>query len=161
MVVVVDRPFQIGDRIRLADAYGEVRQSGLRSTKVYTDKGMLVTIPNSDVLTKPTFNANAGVAESVVSAEIVLPNDADVAQAIRICREVGVCCPYTHLGRHIEVDLEEDTKRFRALMLKIQAYVYDHRFESAMKTDLLRRARQEFLIHGIVKVTESPTNNDK
>ena len=112
MVVVVDRPFQIGDRIRIADALGEVRQIGLRSTKVYTDKGMLVTIPNSDVLTKPTFNANAGVAESVVSAEIVLPNDADVAQAIRICREVGVCCPYTHLGRHIEVDLEEARSDF-------------------------------------------------
>src|SRR5271156_6895668 len=36
MVVVVDRPFQTGDRIRIADALGEVRQIGLRSTKDYT-----------------------------------------------------------------------------------------------------------------------------
>src|SRR5215472_4728789 len=77
MVVVVDRPFQTGDRIKLADAYGEVKQIGLRSTKVYTDDDRLVTIPNSDVLTKLIFNGNAGVAESVVRAELVLPPEAD------------------------------------------------------------------------------------
>ena len=121
---------------------------------------MLVTIPNSDVLTKLTFNANAGVAESVVSAEMAPPSDADADHAMRICREIAVCYPYTHLGRHIEVDLEEDTRRSRTVMLTIQAYVYDHRFESAMKTDLLRRARHEFLAHGIVKAPEGGANHD-
>ena len=162
MVIVVDRPFQIGDRVKLADAYGEVKQIGLRSTRVYTDKGMLVTIPNADVLTKLIFNANAGVAESVVSAEMALPNDADADHALRICREIAVCCPYTHLGRPIEVDLDEDNKRSRTVLLTIQAYVYDHRFESAMKTDLLRRARHEFLSHGIVKAPEAePTTTPR
>jgi hypothetical protein len=154
MVIVVDRPFQTGDRVKLAEAYGEVKQIGLRSTRVYTDKGVLVTVPNSDVLTKLIFNANAGVAESVVSAEMVLPSDADADHAMRLCREIAVCCPYTHLGRHVAVDLEEDTKRPRTTILTIQAFVYDHRFESAMKTDLLRRARHEFLAHGIVKTGE-------
>jgi small-conductance mechanosensitive channel len=154
LVIVVDRPFQIGDRVRLAEAYGEVKQIGLRSTRVYTDNGQLVTIPNSDVLTKLTVNANAGVAESVVSAEMALPPEVDVDRAMRICREVAVCCPYTHLGRHIEVDLNEDGRRARTL-ITIQAYVYDHRFEQNMKTDLLRRARHEFLAQGILKGPES------
>lgn len=161
MVIVVDRPFQTGDRVKLGEAYGEVKQIGLRSTRVHTDKGMLVTIPNSDMLTKLIFNANAGVAESVVAAEMVLPHDADVDHAMRICREVAVCCPYTHLGRHIEVDLEEDTKRSRMLTLTIRAYVYDHRFESTMKTDLLRRARHEFLAHGIVRTPEGGASHER
>ena len=149
MVVVVDRPFQTGDRIKLAEAYGEVKQIGLRSTKVFTDDDRLVTIPNSDVLTKLIFNANAGVAESVVLAEVVLPSDADADKAMEICREVAVCCPYTHLSREIEVDMTEDERRKDITMLTIKAYVYDHRFESAMKTDLLRRARHEFMVQGI------------
>jgi hypothetical protein len=103
---------------------------------------MLITIPNADVLTKLIFNANAGVAESVVSAEMALPADAD--HALRICREVAVCCPYTHLGQPIEVDLDEDSKRSGTVLLTIQAYVYDHRFESAMKTDLLRGRDMNF-----------------
>jgi len=159
LVIVVDRPFQTGDRVKLAEAYGEVKQIGLRSTKVLTDKGELVTIPNADVLTKLTFNANAGVAESVVTAEMPLPGEADADHVIRICREIAVCCPYAHLGRHVEVNLEEDYKRTR-ILLTIQAYVYDHRYESAMKTDLLRRARHEFLAQGIIKAPDSVHDHD-
>lgn len=156
MVVVVDRPFQTGDRIKLTDAYGEVKQIGLRSTKVYTDDGRLVTIPNSDVLTKLIFNANAGVAESVVHAELVLPPEADADKAMDICREVAVCCPYTHLSRQIDVDMTQDERRPYITLLSVKAYVYDHRFESAMKTDILRRARHEFMVQGIV----SPPNGE-
>jgi small-conductance mechanosensitive channel len=149
LVVVVDRPFQVGDRIKMGEAYGEVKQIGLRSTKVQTASGMLVTIPNAEVLTKLIFNANSGVAESAVSAELALPHDADADRAMSICHEVALCCPYTHLGHEIEVSLHEEA-RFSAMIVTIQAYVYDHRFEGAMKTELLRRARHEFLAQGIV-----------
>lgn len=154
MVVVVDRPFQIGDRIKMAEASGEVKQIGLRSTKVYSDSGMVVTIPNSAVLTGTIFNFNAGVAESAVTTEVPLPGEADAEQAMQICREVAVCCPYTHLNREIEVDLVEDVRRRQMASVAIKAYVYDHRYESAMKTDLLRRARHEFLSQGIGKPQE-------
>jgi small-conductance mechanosensitive channel len=154
LVIVVDQPFQTGDRVKIGEAYGEVKQIGLRSTRIQADDGMLVTVPNSDILTRLTFNANSGVAECVVSAEMVLPSHADADHAIRICREVAVCCPYTHLGRHIEVDLDEEVKRTRVVTLTIQAYVYDHRFAAAMKTDLLRRARSEFVAQGILRDTE-------
>jgi small-conductance mechanosensitive channel len=151
MVIVVDRPFQTGDRIRLGDAYGEVRQIGLRSTKIRTDDGVLVTIPNSDILTKFIFNVNSGVAESVVSTDVAFPSDADADEVLTICREVAVCCPYTHLGMEIDVSLQEDDRRSHMSMVTIQAYVYDHRFESAMQTDLLRHARRELQSHGILK----------
>src|ERR1700723_1490168 len=109
-VVIVDRPFQTGDRVEFGEARGEVKQIGLRSTKVLADTGMLVTIPNADVLTKPIFNANVGVAECMVSAEVALPAGADVDEALKLCRQVAVCCPYTHLSRQVEVDLHEDSK---------------------------------------------------
>lgn len=151
MVVVVDRPFQIGDRIKIAEASGEVKQIGLRSTKVHSDSGMLVTIPNSAVLTGTIFNFNAGVAESAVTTEVPLPADADADRAIQICREVAVCCPYTHLNRQIEVHLVTDFRRRQIASVMIKAYAYDHRFESAMKTDVMRRARHEFQLQGIGK----------
>ncbi len=149
LVVIVDRPFQTGDRVQFGNAWGEVKQIGLRSTKVLTDEGMLVTIPNADVLTKLIFNANVGVAECMVSADVALPAGSDVDQALNICREVAVCCPYTHLGRQVEVDLHEDKRRSDITVVAIQAYVYDHRFTSAMKTEILRRTRREFLARGI------------
>jgi len=156
LVVVVDRPFQTGDRVKIGEAYGEVKQIGLRSTRVLADNGMLVTIPNSDVLNKLIFNANAGVAECVVLAEIILPPDADADRALHICHEIAVCCPYTHLGRHIEAELNEDTRNSRTI-LTVQAHVYDHRFAAAMKTEILRRTRHEFLTNGLLKEIEGVT----
>src|SRR5580698_1981141 len=58
LVVIVDRPFQTGDKVVFGEAKGEVKQIGLRSTRIMTDVGMLVTIPNADVLTKSISNAN-------------------------------------------------------------------------------------------------------
>jgi MscS family membrane protein len=144
LVVIVDRPFQTGDKVEFGEARGEVKQIGLRSTRIMTDNGVSVTIPNSAVLTKAIFNANSGVAECVVEADMTLPADADADHALRMCREIAVCCPYTHLGRSIQAELFEDPKRAREMRVAISAYVYDHRFAAAMKSDLLRRARREF-----------------
>src|SRR5271163_328694 len=158
-VVIVDRPFQTGDRVQFGEACGEVKQIGLRSTKVLADTGMLVTIPNADVLTKPIFNANVGVAECMVSAELTLPAGTDVDEALKLCRQVAVCCPYTYLGRHIEVDLHEDNRRQKVTLLVIQAYVYDHRYASAMKTEIMRRTQREFLAHGILTHTDGTAHH--
>jgi hypothetical protein len=86
----------------------------------------------------------------MVSAELALPAGADVDEALKLCRQVAVCCPYTYLGHHVEVDLHEDNRRSKATLLVIQAYVYDHRFASAMKTEILRRTQREFVAHGIL-----------
>lgn len=144
LVVVADRPYQTGDRIRVADAHGEVVQIGLRSTKLLTDSGALVTVPNSQVLTSHIFNANAGVPECLVATSMALPYTADAERVMRIGREVAVSCPYTHLGRSIELELEDRSAGVHAPVLSIKAYVYDHRYEGAMRTDILRRARREF-----------------
>ncbi|HTH47548.1 MAG TPA: mechanosensitive ion channel family protein, partial [Candidatus Limnocylindria bacterium] len=47
--VFVDKPFQIGDRIRVADVDGTVEQMGLRSTRVRSLDGFLITVPNKTI----------------------------------------------------------------------------------------------------------------
>lgn len=54
------------------------------------------------------------------------------------------------LGHAISVDLD-DSPQLRHMKLVIGAYVYDHRYEAAMKTDLLRRAKREFLANGLLR----------
>jgi MscS family membrane protein len=46
VAVFVDKPFRLGDRIKLADVDGTVEAIGLRSTRVRNLDGYLVTIPN-------------------------------------------------------------------------------------------------------------------
>lgn len=44
--VFVDKPFRIGDRIKLADVDGTVESIGMRSTRVRNLDGFLITVPN-------------------------------------------------------------------------------------------------------------------
>jgi small-conductance mechanosensitive channel len=157
MVIVADRPFQTGDRVKVGEAYGEVAQIGLRSTKLLTSSGTLVTVPNSDVLTRLTFNSNAGVAESMVTADIALPHGTDPDRLMEIGREVAVSCPYTHLGRPISIELDDKGPSSYFMKVSIGAYVYDHRFEPEMRTDLMRRAKREFLARGLL---QAPVRKD-
>jgi MscS family membrane protein len=46
IALLMDRTFQVGDRIKQGDVEGEVVNIGLRSTRVRTKEGYIVSIPN-------------------------------------------------------------------------------------------------------------------
>ena len=47
IMIFADKPFQIGDRIQIGDMDGFVREIGIRSTRIETLAGRVVTVPNS------------------------------------------------------------------------------------------------------------------
>src|SRR5690606_13885254 len=49
IMVLADRPFQVGDWIVIGDVEGTVEKVGFRSMRVRTFKSSLVTIPNARV----------------------------------------------------------------------------------------------------------------
>ena len=73
LVVLGDRPYQLGDRVRIGDAYGEIDHIGLRSTKLTTPDDTRVTIPNAQILSDRVFNANSGVPDCQVVTDLFLP----------------------------------------------------------------------------------------
>ncbi len=150
-VIVLDRPFQIGDLVRVRDAKGEVERIGLRSTNILTSNGGLVTVPNADLVNSFVFNSNAGAPESLVSTQITQPPGTDTDFALRNGREVAIACPYTHLGRPIAIEIGEGSYK-PDLKLSINAYTYDHRYEPAMQTEIFRRAKRELLARGETSV---------
>jgi len=50
VTIFMDRPFQIGDGVSVAGVSGSIEGIGLRSTRIRTYEGTLVTIPNSVVV---------------------------------------------------------------------------------------------------------------
>lgn len=57
LMIFGDRPFELGDRIEVAGYAGVVETVGFRSTRLRTDDGDLVTIPNGDLAGRPILNA--------------------------------------------------------------------------------------------------------
>lgn len=56
LAVLMDRTFQVGDKIKQGDITGVVERIGLRSTRVRTDEGYLVSIPNQLITNAPVIN---------------------------------------------------------------------------------------------------------
>lgn len=55
-IIFSDKPFNINDRIVIGGHEGYVREIGLRSTKLETLDGRIVTMPNSNVTDNPVLN---------------------------------------------------------------------------------------------------------
>src|SRR5262249_47970869 len=143
-VILVDRPYEVGDRVAMDGASGEIQRIGLRATKIVTQHGGLATIPNSKLLDGIAHNENAGAPGWVVRKEFFLPADADPDLALRVGREALITCPYLCLRRPTAITLGEGLSQRPYLSLRLKGYIYNHRFESQMRTDLLRRCKAEF-----------------
>lgn len=56
IVLLIDKPFEIGDRINIDGHDGPVESVGLRSTRIRTLEGHLVSIPNGELANKAIWN---------------------------------------------------------------------------------------------------------
>ncbi|MCC6590216.1 MAG: mechanosensitive ion channel [Bryobacterales bacterium] len=151
LVVLADHPFQLGDRVKIGDAYGEIDHIGLRSTKLTTPDDTRVTIPNAQILTERVFNANSGVPDCQVVTDIFLPPDTRPEVAQRIGREAAVCSPFLLARKPIVVLTTQGFERRAFLRLRIKCYVYDHRFEPRIQSDITARASRELVRLGLLQ----------
>ncbi len=145
LVILGDRPYQLGDRVRIGDAYGEIDHIGLRSTKLTTPDDTRVTIPNASILNSHVFNANSGVPDCQVVTDLYLPVDTDPDMASRVGYEAAYACPYVYLRKPVVVLVSDAFDRMPYLRVRIKAYVCDHRFEPKMQSEITMRAKREFL----------------
>ena len=150
LVILVDRPYQLGDRVKLGDAYGEIDHIGLRSTKLTTPDDTRVTIPNSEILTGKAWNANSGVLDCQVVTDVFLPPDTDPGEALAIGYEAAYSSPYLLLSKPVVSLVLDRFEHAPYMMLRMKAYVYDHRFESRLRSDITMRAKSEFLRRGLL-----------
>jgi small-conductance mechanosensitive channel len=158
LVILTDRPYQLGDRVKIGDAYGEIDHIGLRSTKLTTPDDTRVTIPNSDILSGTAWNANSGVPDCQVVTDLFLPIDADPTLVEEIGYEAAFSSPYILLAKPVVVLLQDAFDQRPYLRLRIKAYVFDHRFEPRFQSDLTRRAKAEFNRRGLLRSWRAPAN---
>ena len=55
-IITIDKPFKIGDRVKIDDFFGDIVSVGPRSTRMKTLDNMIVTIPNAKVTSSIVVN---------------------------------------------------------------------------------------------------------
>jgi small-conductance mechanosensitive channel len=148
MLIILDRPYQIGDKITMGGHYGEVRDIGFRVTRLVTPEDTLVSVPNSFIFQNPVANVNAGNLEMMVVIDLFIDPESDSATAMKILREALVSSRYIRISdKHPFVILMKDYPFYKRIRAK--GYANDFRHEFRFETDVTRRAWRELSKAGI------------
>lgn len=68
IMIILDRPFQVGDAIKMGDIEGNVVEVGLRSTRVRTGGTTIISIPNA-VMAKEKIE-NVGIRKAILEKHV-------------------------------------------------------------------------------------------
>ncbi|MBM7332054.1 mechanosensitive ion channel family protein [Alloalcanivorax marinus] len=155
LLLLFDRPFQVGDRITFGDTYGEIVSIGLRAVRVQTLDDNLVTIPNALFITDVVASGNAGELDMMVVTDFHVGLDADLQAARDIIEEVIVTSRFAFLKKPVTLAIEEvPVAEYLAVRLRAKAYVLDVRYEKAFQSDVVLRVTGLFRERGIARPRE-------
>ena len=143
IVLLVDEPFQVGDRVAAAGHYGEIAEIGLLSTRLVTLDDNLVTIPNSKFLSEASASANAGALDCMVVIPFYIAAAENFDRARRIITEATVTSRYVYLEKPVATLVSDEFMGERFVtVIKVKAYVLDARYEKPFASDVTERAKR-------------------
>ncbi|MBD3616424.1 MAG: mechanosensitive ion channel [Gracilimonas sp.] len=151
VMLILDRPFQVGDKIQFNDHYGEVQQIGLRSSRIVTPGDSIVTIPNGELIKTAVANANTGALDCMVITEIFLPAECPVEEVKEIAYKAVISSRFVYLQKPISILIENEMHQRRFILkLKVKAYVLDIRYEFPFQSDVTELILAELNRKGII-----------
>ena len=95
VLLIIDRPFEVGDRIEVWQApaksatWGDVIDIGLRATKIKTTDNIVIIIPNNEIMLRDIINYTTITEEIRVRIDIGIAYDADMQKAKSIMRQAA------------------------------------------------------------------------
>lgn len=151
VIIIIDRPFQVGDRVTFAGIYGEIASIGLRSVRLVTLDDNVVTIPNNKFLTDVVSSGNWGALDMMIQMDIFVGVDQDIALAERLVGEALTSCRYAYTKKPWVVLVNQVLQdHVMAVRLRAKAYVLDVQYEKAFETDVTKRVMAAFREHHIL-----------
>ena len=146
MVIILDRPFRIGDRIKAGDVNGIVISVGMRSTRILTGYESIVSVPNNTIAEEAIENiSNRGVIRYLFTVGLVYGTTAEQMQlAMKLIHEVvdnfkGPDAPQ-HNPRVFFEEFAASSLNIRVIMwLKTTSFEKEEALRTEINLEILRK----------------------
>ena len=95
VLLIIDRPFEIGDRIEVWSApsgsatWGDVVDIGIRATRIKTTDNIVIIIPNNEIMKRDIVNYTIQSEQIRVRVDIGVAYDADIEKAKKVIIQVA------------------------------------------------------------------------
>ncbi len=95
VVILLDHPFKMGDYVTLGPkTQGTVLEIGLRSTRIITLDGLLISVPNAQVANMEVVNQSAPSSETRISVPVGVAYGSVVSEVEKTLFEIARSSPY-------------------------------------------------------------------
>lgn len=166
LVIILDRPFRIGDRVRIGEVDGIVQTVGMRSTRILTANESLFSIPNSRIAEVPVENiSNCGVIRYSFVLGLVYGTTADqMEQAMQLLHGIadnfkGQDAP-AYKPRIFFEALGSSALNIRIIMwLKTTSYVVEEQLRTEVNLAIVRKFTEAGLSLAFTTVTNNLTGS--
>ncbi|MEA5511503.1 mechanosensitive ion channel domain-containing protein [Crocosphaera sp. UHCC 0190] len=147
LIIILERPIQIGDFIKLGELVGTVQSVGARSTQIKTWDGVSIIIPNSRFLESEVINWSHGDATSAIRIPVGVAYGSDIKrvrlallQAAREHQEILV----TPRPKVLFQDFGES-----ALNFELRVWLQEPRHQFRIKSELNYAIEKNLRYYGI------------
>lgn len=150
LIVMFDRSFRVGDRVKFGDIYGDVLTIGVRSTRIRTLDDSIVTVPNSQFMNSPVISANAGALDMQVEVVFYVHPESDLKLVEKLVREAAIASRCIFLEKPILVlfkDQISENMFYTRILLK--AYVLEVTYEKLFESEVTERVHLAFAQHKV------------
>ena len=154
LILLFERPMQVGDTITIGPVSGEIRRIGIRSSTVRTSDGAEVIVPNGHFIAEPLTNYTLSDRMRRIDIEVAVPYGSDSEKVIDILRGVAVAHPMV-------VESPAPTALligFGDGALKFALYAWTDRFEqwATIRSELALAISKQLAEAGLVKLPPAP-----
>lgn len=152
VLLLTDKPFQVGDRVSFQQYYGDIIDIGLRSVKLKTLDQGVVTIPNHLFMSNSVKSKSVGHVAMNIDVSLYVSIEADLYHIQDILKEVGSASIYLDTTQPVEVFVKEILTDQGTAVFEVitSGLLKDARRESYFKTDFFMRAHKVFKEKNII-----------
>lgn len=147
VILIFERPFQVGDYIEVNGKTGRVKDIGIRSSKLISQAGSEIILPNGDLLSGHVINWTLSNNHIRTELALSLGPETDLAQARQLITEEVLNNPNT-LHR-VAPEILLNSVNTAGYDLKVLFWINNIRQEQALKSELLASIYQQLTQAGI------------
>lgn len=143
ILILLDKPFEYGDWIKIGEYSGKVHSKNLRNTEIITEDDSLIKIPNSYFVTHAFENLNIISKNKQVSFVVEVSPHTEISKIKSSLYEITALSIFNSINKPVEVIYKGINERGN-MEFQIRAYVFDARYENEFKSDVQESIAEYF-----------------
>lgn len=147
LILLIERPIKVGDRVTIGDTEGDVIEINMRSTTILSLRNISIIVPNSEFITSTVINWSHGDPRVAIPIDVGVSYDSDLETVRRCLLEVAQEHP--HVLENPAPSVAHRGFGDSAWDMRLSVWVADPKLHYSVRSDLHCAIVHKFRENGI------------